>query len=177
MLTGEKVRLRPPMLEDVERWMLWMNDPDVGATLCSRTIYGYTREAEVEFYNHLKDSRNAVFFSVDTLEGRHVGSVGLHRINWEWRNAEMGILIGAKDAWGKGYCTDAVRLITRFAFERMNLHRVYLYVCSTNIGGIKCYEKAGFVKEGILRENRYYDGKYYDDLVMGLIYDSGRKAD
>jgi RimJ/RimL family protein N-acetyltransferase len=170
MITGKKVLLRPPRREDIESWLVWMNDPEITRFLCNRAIYGYTRKQEEEFYESIQNpGRSDAVFSADTLDGLHIGSVGLHAINWEWRKAELGILIGRKDLWNKGYCREMMQLAVRFAFDRMNLHRVYLYVSCRNTGGIKCYERVGFKREGILRQSRYYDGEYSDDLVMGIL--------
>jgi RimJ/RimL family protein N-acetyltransferase len=169
IMTGKICRLRAPTQEDIDRWLVWFNDPQVTKCLANLSIYGFTREEEVEFYNRVKSSKNDVVFTIETLKGEQIGTIGLHRINWEWRNAELGIVIGEKERWGKGYCTDAMRLITKFAFDRMNLHRVYLNVSSSNPAGIKCYGKVGYKLEGTLRDNRFYDGNYEDDLVMGIL--------
>ena len=172
MIKGEKVILRPIRSDDVDRWMIWMNDRQITRNLCNRGIYGYTREQEEEFFRAAQEMQDQVIFSIDTIDGIHVGTVGLHRINREWSNAELGILIGDKNRWGQGLCTDALRLMVAFAFGSMNLHRVFLYVNSENVGGIRCYEKAGFSREGVLREHRYHDGKYHDDILMGIVRNS-----
>jgi len=132
-------------------------------------IYGVTPEKEEEFYRRATTSIKDIVFAIETLEGKTIGNVGLHAINREWSNAEFRIVIGEKSCWGKGYCLEATRLMVKFAFDDMNLHRVYLKVNENNIYGIKCFEKVGFKKEGILREHRYYGGKYSNDLIMGII--------
>ncbi len=169
MLVGEKVSLRPVRADDIDRWMVWMNDPEIICNLYSRSIYGFTRKHEEEFFQLAQKIDTQVIFSIDTLTGDHVGTIGLHSINREWANAELGIMIGDKSQWGKGLCTDAINIMTGFAFDYMNLHRVYLYVNSDNIGGIRCYEKAGFVREGVLRDHRYWNGEYGDIVLMGIL--------
>lgn len=115
-----------------------------------------------------KDRRRV--FAIETKDGQHIGNIEL-RINWVHRCAELGIPIGEKDYWGKGYGTDTVKTLLRFAFELLNLHRVYLQVAEFNTRGIRCYEKCGFVHEGRTRQGRFINGRYWDTLHMGILRD------
>jgi RimJ/RimL family protein N-acetyltransferase len=169
MLKGKKVVLRTTQKDDVEHWVRWFNDIEVQKYLSHYVLYGVTREDEEECYNSLRKSPNNKTYTITTLEGKVIGMIGLRSITWEWRNAEVVIIIGEKDEWGKGYGTDAMRVLVKFAFERMNLHRIYLHVSGLNQGGVKCYENVGFKKEGVLRESRFLDGKYHDTVVMGIL--------
>ncbi len=90
-------------------------------------------------------------------------------LNTRHRRAELGIVIGEKAYWGQGYGSDAIRTLLRFAFEEMNLHRVYLRVYEDNARGIRAYEKCGFCIEGRLREANYRKGRYHDELIMGVL--------
>jgi RimJ/RimL family protein N-acetyltransferase len=78
-------------------------------------------------------------------------------------------MIGEKEYWSKGYGTDAIRTLMRFAFERMNLNRVELSTFDFNERAQACYRKCGFVEEGRRREDRYIDGEYHDLIVMGIL--------
>jgi RimJ/RimL family protein N-acetyltransferase len=109
-------------------------------------------------------------------DGVAVGSVSLFDVDDLARNAEMGIAIVA-EARGRGIGTAAIALITTFAFERWNLHRLHLEVIASNTGAIRSYEKAGFVHEGRQREQAWVRGHYEDIVRMGLLRAEWRDAD
>lgn len=98
-----------------------------------------------------------------------VGDCGLRAIDWKSRKADFFITIGEKQFWDKGFGNDALRIVTRLAFEKMNLNRLWLTVLVDNSRAVRCYEKCGFIHEGLLRQESYVDGKYRDVFMMGLI--------
>ena len=97
------------------------------------------------------------------------GATGLHQLDWRARHACFGVFIGVKEEWGKGHGTDATRLMVRHAFATMNLNRVWLHVVSTHEAGIRAYERAGFRREGVLRQQFYREGRCQDLLVMAVL--------
>jgi len=99
----------------------------------------------------------------------HIGNCGLHQIDYQNRNAEFGIMIGEKEHWGHGFAPEAAKLILRYGFDELNLHRISLEVYSHNKRAQKAYEKVGFIHEGTLREAYFRNGCYYDDLIMGIL--------
>ena len=167
MIYGKKVRLRRVEREDIPTFVRWFNDPEVREFL---TIYRPLSTAEEErwFEGQLED-RESEMFAIETTDGVHIGNLGLHRINWQYRHAELGIFIGEKAYWDKGYGSDAVCVLLRFAFGEMNLHRVFLRVREDNARGIRAYEKCGFRHEGRMREAIYSGGRYYDEVWMGIL--------
>jgi RimJ/RimL family protein N-acetyltransferase len=98
-----------------------------------------------------------------------VGNIAVFGINWRLRSAEIGILIGDKRYWNKGYGTEAMQVILKHGFETLNLHRMYLRVFQTNPGAIRAYEKAGFIHEGIQRQAEFRNGQYVDVLMMSVL--------
>ena len=98
-----------------------------------------------------------------------VGDVGLMNLDQRIRSAEIGIFIGDKSCWDKGYGTEALQMILDFGFGSVNLNRIYLRVFETNPRGIHCYEKVGFQHEGRMRQAYYLDGKYIDVLLMSIL--------
>jgi RimJ/RimL family protein N-acetyltransferase len=170
-MEGKKVRIRAIEKTDIDEIMKWINDREVMDNLLMRyPVSRYQEEKRIERTLEGSDERNKVF-AIETKEGVYLGGIGLHRITWENRNAEVGIVIGKKEYWNKGYGSDAMIAILDFAFNRMNLHRVYLRVFSFNQRGIRSYEKCGFTKEGVLREDLYAQGKYHDTIMMGILRD------
>lgn len=99
----------------------------------------------------------------------HVGSTGLHQINWKDRCAIFGIALGEKTYWDRGYGTDATRTMLRFAFEELNLNRVELEVFDENLRARRCYEKVGFRHEGTRRQAVFTEGVYHDVHLMSIL--------
>ena len=163
MLTGKLTRLRPVEMGDLERCLAWMNDPEVTRWISVR--YPVSRQAEEEWLLRAsqRSGPEGLSLAIETLpEGRHIGTVGLGSLRQEDRNAMLGVSIGEKEYWSRGYGTDAILTLLRFAFDEMNLHRVSLTVLIDNERAIACYRKCGFVEEGRLRQDWFQGGMYID---------------
>lgn len=102
-------------------------------------------------------------------EGRYVGTIRLHGISWSDRKARLAVGIFDRRFWSRGYGTEAIRLLLRYAFDDLKLHRVELRVLAINARAIRCYEKCGFVREGLERESALIDGVWHDDVVMSIL--------
>jgi RimJ/RimL family protein N-acetyltransferase len=116
------------------------------------------------------DDTSSYLWSIRTqAEDRLIGFVGLWDIRWNHGDTMVGIGIGERDCWGKGYGTEAMRLVVGFAFRELNLRRVTLVVFDYNPRAIRSYEKSGFKVEGRLREAMNRDGQRYDMVYMGIL--------
>ncbi len=169
MLEGKLMRLRAVEPEDAENAFRWMNDREVSRGLMAR--YPFSFETEREWVkNAVKplDFGN-VRFAIETRDGVHIGICGLHRASAENRHAELGIMIGEKEYWGRGFGTDTMLTLLRFAFEQMNLHKVTLGVFEFNERGLAMYTKLGFVEEGRFRDDLFQDGRYWDLVRMSIL--------
>lgn len=169
-LTGDKVYLRGLARDDVDGpWLTWFNDREV-----TRYMYngGYptTREGHLAFYEStcVNNPDHLVLAIIEKATGRHVGNLGLHRISWIYRRAELGIVIGERSAHGKGLGTEACRLIVGHGFSRFNLHKVFARVEAENKAGVRMFEKAGFRIEATLKEEIIRDGGFYDSVYMSV---------
>jgi RimJ/RimL family protein N-acetyltransferase len=110
------------------------------------------------------------FYVIRTLaEDRLIGFLNLFGLSWMHGDTWLGIGLGEREYWGKGYGTDAVRVILRYAFTELNLRRVTLGVFAYNPRAIKSYEKAGFKVEGRLRQYIVREGQRNDMIVMGVV--------
>jgi RimJ/RimL family protein N-acetyltransferase len=169
-LVGTNVYLRPLEREDARLVVPWVNDPEV-----TRTLLMYrpmTLKAEEEFIDRIANADDQVAVGIALRQGdRLIGVTGLHQIDHRSRHAAFGILIGDKSEWGKGHGTEATRLIVGYGFHTLNLHRVWLHVHAHNERGQKAYEKAGFRREGVLRQEYFREGRYWDTVVMAVLRD------
>jgi diamine N-acetyltransferase len=170
MLTGRLVVLRPLRAADRTTSVRWRNDPDI-----RDNVLGYrfpvTEAMEADWVNAvLKDqSRTRVVLAIeDKTDGALAGFVYLNNIDWFARNAEFGILIGARNRHGKGLAKDALCLMAGYAFETLNLHKLYLRVVAFNKRALALYRAFGFVEEGIQRQQAFLRGRYHDVVLMGL---------
>jgi len=170
MIIGHQIRLRPIEREDLPRYVNWFGDAEVRRHL--EVYLPFSLSQEERWYEDLQKQLargDTVVLAIETDAGIHIGSVGLHRIDWKDRHAELGIVIGEKTCWGRGYGSDAIRTLLRLAFEEMNLHRVYLRVNADNSRAIRCYEACGFQREGTLRDATFHEGQYHDQLLMSIL--------
>ena len=98
-----------------------------------------------------------------------IGVVSLTGIDPVHRHAELHILLGDRDAQGQGLGTAAIAAMLRHGFFDLNLHRIFLFVLATNQAALHVYEKAGFTREGLLREAAYKNGEYQDLILMAVL--------
>jgi RimJ/RimL family protein N-acetyltransferase len=177
-IKGERCSLRPLTRDDIDHgWADWFNDPDVTRHML-RGVFPIHHEEQVAFYEQVAGGgQSDLVLAIVTPDGTHVGTTGLHRIDWVNRHAEFGIVIGDEQARGQGIGTEATRLICSHGFSHLNLHRIWLGVFADHAAAIRSYEKVGFRAEGTMREEILRDGSYHDKLVMGVLAGELRLSD
>jgi RimJ/RimL family protein N-acetyltransferase len=171
-MEGKLVRLRAYEKSDLDAVMKWVNDGEVTDMLGGEMlIYPVSSIAEERFIeaNAIPSDKQKNFVIETLAERKYIGGISFNVIDWLNRSAAVGIVIGDKTLWGKGYGTDAMRVLMRLAFDKMNLHRLRLNVFDYNQRAIKSYEKCGFKREGVLREDHFARGKYHNTIVMGIL--------
>ena len=127
-------------------------------------------EARTELERRVGAPDDRIEFAVRPLDGDGLlGEARLYDIVWTHRTAMVGLGIGRTDDWGRGYGTDVMRLLLRYAFEELNLHRLWLDTFAYNDRAIALYRGLGFVEEGRLREQLLRDGRRHDVILMGLL--------
>ena len=177
-LRGEQCSLRPLRREDVDGgWATWFNDPQVTAHML-RGVFPNTPEQQLAFFESVVagSQDNLVLAIVSEPGGEHVGTIGLHRIDWINRCAEYGVVIGEASARGRGIGSEATRLICAHGFDKLNLHRIWLGVMASHAAAIRMYASIGFREEGRLREEILRAGQWEDKLIMGLLAGELRDA-
>lgn len=166
---GRLIRLRAREPEDEPLLFEWFNDPDVIQHLTVR--YPFSHATEKRYLEaHSQPTYDVCDFAVDRKDtGKMIGGASLGSTSPENRSAILGIALGDKSCWDKGFGTDTMRAICRFGFETMNLHRIELEVYAPNVRARTVYERVGFQVEGCRRQANYKFGQYQDVIVMGLL--------
>ena len=170
VIRADRLYLRSIERDDLQRCQDWMNDEELTSTLAQRFPVSLAREADwVERATRGQDA-SELHFAICLAQGdRHVGNCGLAAIDRDNRTATLGIFIGEKDCRGQGFGEEAVRALCRFAFGEMSLRKIRLDVQVANASAIKTYERVGFRKEGVLRQEVFRKGRALDVLRMGLL--------
>jgi RimJ/RimL family protein N-acetyltransferase len=171
MLYGKRIRLRGNEHSDLPKFVGWLNDPEVRRYLSKSMPISQAAE-EQWFENMLKRPPEERPLGIEIKDGdswRLIGNCGIFDINWRTRSAEVGLFIGDKSCWNMGYGTEVMCLLLRHSFETLNLNRIFLKVDLENLGGIRVYEKAGFIQEARMRESDFREGKYCDILIMSVL--------
>jgi RimJ/RimL family protein N-acetyltransferase len=170
---GAKVRLAAIEPEkDASLLAAWQRDTKYARLLDSDPVRlwsaGQTKERLEK--QQKADAFEGITFRIRTLDGdKPIGFAGLDGISWHNGHSWLGIGIGEREYWGKGCGTDAMRIIARYAFEELGLHRLTLNVFAYNTRAIHVYEKIGFKVEGRIPEAVHREGKRWDVVYMGLL--------
>jgi len=171
MIYSEHVRLRATERDDVKKFYEWVNDPEVTRYL-SMFLPLSTVDEENWFNSLAQRSQSEKPLVIEIRDGngwRMIGNCGVFDIDPVNRMGELGIMLGDKDEWNKGYGTEVMSMLVRHCFDTLNLNRVHLRVYAENARAKRAYEKAGFVEEGRLREAVYKHGKYDDVVMMSVL--------
>ncbi|MHB8873933.1 MAG: GNAT family N-acetyltransferase [Myxococcaceae bacterium] len=174
-IRGEKVGLGPLRRDALPSMTRWMNDFEVTRTLAVG-MKPVTAEAEEAWYQSAAQGGHDRLFLIHRLSDlRAVGSCGLHRVDLQHGLAELGILIGEKDCWGKGYGTEACRLLLDYGFNVLGLYSVMLRAFGNNAGGVKAYERAGFKEFGRWRGAVRMGSERFDMIHMDCLASEFRR--
>ena len=150
----------------------------------SHGLFPYTKAQMENFLARLESSDDIVwavmakYINSNIDEGAfplHIGNISLQNINWINRSAEFTTVFGEKEYWGKGYCTEATKLLFAHGFDKLNLHRIWTGTAVTNIGMRRVAMKLGMIDENVFRDGVFLNGKYVDVYTYGILEDEWRK--
>ncbi len=165
---GRDIYLRLMEAEDTDDIIRWRNTDFVRRNFIYQKPF--TREGHESWVKNMIDTGKVVQFMIcRKADDKAVGSVYLRDIDREHNKAEYGIFIGEKEALGKGYGTEAARLMIGYAFQDVGLHKVMLRVLAENGQALRSYEKAGFVREAYLKDEVFLEGRYRDVIFMAVV--------
>lgn len=167
LLVGEKVCLRPYDESDMQYLLDWYNDYELNK------LAGWSNSkvsvSKLRYNMSRSFGSDPMNLMIDNLEGKPIGTIQLYEIDEQDKSCKLGIRIGDRDYWSKGYGADSVKTLVKYAFMNMGLYRVALRVYEFNERAARCYEKCGFKYEGRSRKSAYIDGDYYDEILMGVL--------
>jgi diamine N-acetyltransferase len=167
MIKGKRVILRPVEARDLSLLVRWRNAPE------TRRYFFYpfliSESGQRKWFDGLLADRNRILLMIDTLEGKPVGMIGLDRIDWRNQMAESGQILLAPAERGRGYADEAMVLMTRYAFEELNLNRLYAKIYRFNWGVVELVKLLGFQVEATLRKAAFSGGAFRDVVIVGLL--------
>ena len=168
-LIKDKISLKALDLtpKNLQKLQIWLEDEEVVKYGGFVKTMPQTIEHIKSYLNKLLENPNVRLFGI-YYKNNYIGNIRLD-IEWLWRIGTISILIGKKDEWGKGYGTEAIKLISDFGFNTLGLIKLEAGVLDGNEGSLKAFQRAGFKIEGCRRKNRFCNGEYVDVILLGRV--------
>ena len=155
-------------------YLSWLHDPEVNRYLEVRFTPPKTVECLSKHIETAKQSQNELLLGIFLSRNQlHIGNIKLGPVNWIHDTAEIGLIIGDKAQWGKGHATTAIRMLSNYAFETLNLYKLMAGCYSLNVGSIRSFIKAGFVQEGLRIDRWQSGGARCNEVLLSRLKDSG----
>lgn len=166
-----QVQLRDLTIDDVEDRFKWSLDKEVTKHLNMPDRYPpFSKEETIRWIEMCINRTNGYEQkAIVTKDGKHIGWIDLKNIDTLNKHAELGIAIGDKNYWGKGYGLSAMNEMLLWGFNILGLNKIWLRVEVDNQKAIKSYKRMGYVEEGILRQDRFKNGGFVDRLRMSIL--------
>ncbi len=166
MLRGKLIELVPNEERHLPNYVRWFADTEVEKYFGTYRPINLAQERQwLEGSNHSSDTIN---FAVE-FKDEHVGGAGFQRIHYQHQNAEVGLFIGERRYWDRGFGQDILATMLDYGFNILNFHRVYLRVHENNFRAVHAYEKVGFRHEGTFREHEWRHGQWQNLLYMAVL--------
>ena len=157
--------------DDMVSYVRWLVDPDINRFLESR-FQNHSEESLRGYINTMNASSDTLLLGIFlNNDSRHIGNIKLGPVNADHHHAAIGILLGERDCWGKGYATEAIALLSDYAFEILGLHKLIAGYYESNAASGGAFSKVGFIEEGHLKQHCRSDGGWQDSVMMALIND------
>ncbi len=170
-ILGKLVRLRAVEEGDIPQLHQWANDPEIWYML-GGWHFPYSMESQKKWFLSLDADQHNLRLAMETLDGKKlIGTGSLTDIIWKDGRAEAGMMLGEKETMGKGYGTDALLALVRYAFEELRLARVNGSIIAYNEASLPIGEKFGFKDEGRRRNWFYRKGRHWDLVETGITRD------
>jgi RimJ/RimL family protein N-acetyltransferase len=156
MISGSKIKIRTKTLADAQNDYIWQKDPELAWLDAAPVItmpfeeYLSAYASELRYSAPIRQS-----FALETLDGKHIGNCVYYNIDKKKGEAEIGIMIGNRDYWDKGYGTDAVTTLIKYIFGSTNFNRLYLKTLTSNARAQRCFQKCGLTPYGCMTRDGF----------------------
>ena len=158
MINGEKVKIREKRLSDARDDYQWCRDLELSQLDAAQPLNMSFSQFLTEYTAELRyPSLTRRRYGVDTLDGEHIGNCSYYNIDVRRGETEVGIMIGNRDYWSKGYGADTIKNLVKYIFEQTHFNRLYLKTLDWNIRAQNCFKKCGFVPyNNLIRDNHNF---------------------
>ena len=157
----------------VPDYVRWMNDPDIVRYTESRHT-DHSVDDIRRYIAAMRSDPDSLLLAMETeMDRRHIGNIKIGPVDWKHRNGDIGLLIGETDCWGQGYASEAITVLAGYAFEVLSLEKLTAGVYAPNTGCIRAFERAGFVREGVRRNQCRFENGRVDVVLMGRVGGAG----
>lgn len=165
-IIGKNIFIKILSMDDVtDNYVKWMQDEDVTQFLESRWK-SYSLDDIKEYVESMNDSQNDFLLGIFLKENKtHIGNIKIGNVNHIHGFGDIGLLI-EKNHWGRGYGKEAIELATKYAFEELNLNKLFAGIYSNNVGSYNSFMKAGYIEVGRMKNHLFYKGKYVDNIIV-----------
>lgn len=167
VLEDDVIVLRELTEDDVGAdYVSWMNDYSIVKYTESKFTQ-HSFDSIRKFVRSVNESENNQLFGIFIKEnGRHVGNIKLGNIHPVYMHADIGLIIGLKEYWGKGIATKAIKMVTNYGFDALNLHKIFAGAYSINVGSIKAFQKCGYKIAYIKKDEVFFENNYVDCVYL-----------
>ena len=167
-LKSQRIYLRP--LQEADAQSFLDNTKDEEIRYMTGTKSSFTLEQIQQHIGNCEKDATRYDFAICLISNNNlIGELSISEIDTDNSKAGFRISMFGTKLTGKGFGTEATKLVLKFVFEELNLNRLQLEVFSHNKRGIRAYEKSGFKKEGVLRDSLYYNGQFSDEIIMSIL--------
>ena len=175
-MESERLCFREVRVSDVnETYYRWLNNPEVNRYLETRFI-PQSYESITYYVKQMDGNKNELFFAICLRESdEHIGNIKIGPINWYHRTADISLLIGEKQYWGKGYASEAIRAVSAVGFKLLNLRKLKAGCYADNLGSACAFKKAGYTQEALLKKQVLIDLREEDVILLGFHVDDFRR--
>lgn len=170
IIETDNYSIRPFKDTDAELWQVWDVDPEVQAHMPEPANEPQDISEQLEYIKECEAEEDGYYWSIDTKDGTTIGTVALTDINDYHKLAELGVVIGDKNFWGKGVASEVVAAVVQYAFTNLGIVRISAEAEVGNIGVQKVLERAGFEQDGVFKSARVKNGQRIDVLHFGITH-------
>ena len=175
VLSGNQIYLRQISLDDCnENYVAWLNDADVNQYLETKWSEQNIGTIKSFVETQIENDHSVLFAIISKENDKHIGNIKIGPVHPHYRHADISYFIGDKAYWHKGIATEAIKLVCKYGFEKLSLHRIEAGAYDCAIGSWKALEKCGFKREGVFKDQVLFNGQFIDIYRYGLLEGKGR---